>query len=132
MTPTAERFMSASILAGLEENLDQFLLHLQAITNKVFTIHDRNLRAFWCLYSFFLFQTRIATCAELRLKFFNPTSGINKLQLTSEERMADIADVKFYIRGGTSRRKGVPTTTFHCRFCVLWVNALFHRVHSFD
>ena len=65
-------------------------------------------------------------------KILKETRGINKSQLNREKRMADKADDKFYIRGGTSRRKGVPTTTFHCRICVKWVNALFHRVHTFD
>lgn len=124
--------MSASILAVLKENLDPVLPRLRAIVQKPTTIQNRNSRSFWCLRGFFLLQTRITTCTELRFKLLYPSSGINELQLSGEERMADITDVKFYVRRSTSRRKGVPTTTLHCRFCVLRVNALFHRIHSFD
>ena len=124
--------MSASILAALKENLDPVLPRLRAIVQKPTTIQNRNSRPFWYLRGFFLLQTRITTCTELRFKLLYPSSSINELQLSGEERMADITDVKFYVRRSTSRRKGVPTTTLHCSFCVLRVNALFHRIHSFD
>ena len=124
--------MSASILAVLEENLDPVLPRLRAIFLKPTIIQNRNSRSFRSLRGFLLFQTRITTCTELRFKLLYPSSGINELQLSREERMADITDVNFYVRRSTSRRKGVPTTTLHCSFCVLRVNALFHRIHSFD
>ena len=81
------------------------------------------------LGSLFLFQTCVATRAELCLKLFYSSSSVNKFQFACKKRMANIANINLYLRYRTSCRKGISTTTLHDRFRVLWVNAFFHRIH---
>ncbi len=71
-------------------------------------------------------EAGIGTSGELVLELFDPTGGINELELTRVERVADIANVDLEFFAGTASSETVSATACHLGFVVFWVDAVFH------
>ena len=71
-------------------------------------------------------KTGIGTRGELVLELFDPTGGINELELTRVERVADIANVDLEFFSGAASGEAIAATAGHFGFEVLGVDAIFH------
>lgn len=71
-------------------------------------------------------KTGVSTRGELILELFDPTGGINELELSGVERVADIANVDLEFFAGTASSETVSATACHLGFVVFWVDAVFH------
>ena len=71
-------------------------------------------------------KTGVSTRGELVLELFDPTGGINELELSGVERVADIANVDLKFFAGTASSETVSATACHLGFVVFWVDAVFH------
>jgi hypothetical protein len=71
-------------------------------------------------------EAGISTSSELVLELFDPTSGVNELELSGVERMADVANVDLELFAGAACSKTISATASHLGFEVFWVDAIFH------
>lgn len=77
-----------------------------------------------------ILEAGVGAGRELVLKLLDTTGGIDELQLTCVERMADIANVDLQFFTRTPCFEAVSATAGDLRFEVLWVNAVFHNLCS--
>jgi hypothetical protein len=71
-------------------------------------------------------KTGVGSCSKLVLELFNPTSGVNELQLACVKRVANVANVDLQFLASAACGEAIAATAGHFGFEVLWVDAIFH------
>lgn len=75
---------------------------------------------------FRVLQTGVSSSSEFGLELFDTASGINELQLTRIERVANIANVNPNLFANASGNETVAATTSNLCFDVVGVDLFFH------